>query len=265
MKRRHVCTAGVLSVVLASLACSAPSIASSAQHAAPEPVYQAPDEQGWGKADSLRYLEYIAGDASPDQQLPLLVMIHGMGDRPAKAWMRGLDIGRPMRVIMPEAPMPMGPGFSWFEYHIGVENPPQQLAAGVSTAREQLARAIAVLTKRRPTSGLPVVCGFSQGGMLSFALALTHPELMRLAVPIAGMLPDPLWPTAGPSTKAAPAIRALHGDADTIVPTVHAQLLVKQLQTLGYQVTLSIYPGVGHTISAQMQDEINTLLQSAWP
>lgn len=251
-------------VVWGLLACSPASVATSSKAAAPEIPYQAPDEHGWGSAGTLRYLEYIAGDASPEQALPLLVMIHGMGDRPARSWLQGLDVGKPIRVIMPEAPQAYGPGFSWFEYRIGEDNPPERLAAGIASAREQLATAIEVLTRRRPSLGLPVVCGFSQGGILSYALALDQPSAMRLALPIAGMLPAPLWPMTRAKQARSPMIRALHGERDEIVPTDHDRRLVKRLSDLGYDVQLTTYPDVGHAISAAMQAEINAQLQAAF-
>ena len=52
-------------------------------------------------------------------------------------------------------------------------------------------------------TGKVVVTGFSQGGMLSYALALHHPELIEYALPISGMLPEVLWPTTPPPSAAS--------------------------------------------------------------
>src|SRR5688500_3007749 len=47
------------------------------------PPFQAPDAAGWGRAAGLRYLERCLGGARPDDALPLVIMIHGLGDRPS--------------------------------------------------------------------------------------------------------------------------------------------------------------------------------------
>jgi phospholipase/carboxylesterase len=254
----------LVSTVIASCAPHTPTPSGAAKgeppRAPPPPAnYSAPDTTGWGKAGSLRFLEIIPGGTPRDPRLPMLVMIHGMGDRPHADWLAGFDAGTPVRVIMPRAPTPYFDGFSWFNYTIGGPNDPAALAQGITRAADQLTELLDLLTQQRPTRGRPIVAGFSQGGMLSYALALQHPERMRLALPIAGMLPEPLWPTQSP-TRRVP-IRSLHGDADTIIDIHFARDLQARLNSLGYDASLEEFPGVDHAISPPMQDRINALLR----
>jgi phospholipase/carboxylesterase len=114
--------------------------------------------------------------------------------------------------------------------------------------------------RHRPTRGLPIVAGFSQGGMLSYALALRAPDRLRLAIPIAGELPDPLWPAQPASGKRLP-IRALHGTADVVIEIDGARKLVERMKSLSYDATLREFPGATHTITPEMQAELNTLLR----
>jgi phospholipase/carboxylesterase len=228
----------------------------------PEVIDVLPDAQGWGSAGGLHYLELVRGDARPEEPLPLLILIHGLGDRPRRDWLDVIDVDSgKVRMILPQAPTPYGDGFAWFEYRFRDQDP-DALAQGISEATERLARMLNVLQKQRATRGRAVVCGFSQGGMLSFSLALRHPELIRYAVPISGMLPPQLWPRRLPRGHLVP-LHALHGTADTVVAFDADQKLVTHLRQLGYPAELSVFEGVGHTIAPAMsQDAVSALVRA---
>jgi phospholipase/carboxylesterase len=254
-KARALC---VLACVLGGCDCRPSAVTTSTQDkvARPAPAatsYVAPDAARFGSASGLSFLEHVYG-AAPDARLPMVVLIHGMGDRPRVGWpeVLGSTLKQPVRYILPQAPRPYGSGFSWFDYEIHGVNEPRSLANGIAGACEQLARAIAVLRDHRPTVGRAIVSGFSQGGMLSFALALRHPELVAAAQPISGTLPEPLWPTARPHDANLPSIRALHGMNDTIVPIDGPRRLVARLRELGYDATLEEFPATAHEISPGM-------------
>src|SRR5688572_5985605 len=48
--------------------------------------------------EPLPYVEEVVGDAPADAPLPLLVLIHGRGDRPQRGWLP-LELPVPVRVI----------------------------------------------------------------------------------------------------------------------------------------------------------------------
>jgi phospholipase/carboxylesterase len=269
--------------VLLALACGdgrAEVAASSAQHArsaqrteaaakasgnadAKQVPFQAPDGDGWGRAGDLAYLERVLGGGDAKSPLPMLIMIHGLGDRPRFDWFGGAEsIDTPVRLIMPQAPTPYYDGFAWFPFRAG-GNDPHALGRGIADAADRLARAISVLRERRPTVGRPIIAGFSQGGMLSYALALRSPELCELSHPIAGMLPEPLWPKTKRQGVRFPRIAAMHGDADELVEIEPTRRLTGHLRELGHDVELREYPGVGHSITAAMEAHSVELLNAA--
>jgi phospholipase/carboxylesterase len=225
--------------------------------------FEPPGADGFGRAGKLRYLERCLACPSNEAAVPMAVMIHGLGDAPRYDWFSGADaIDTPLRLILPQAPTPYYDGFAWFPFRAR-DNDPEQLARGIREAAQLLAQAIAVLREHRPTRGLPIVAGFSQGGMLSYALALHHPESVALSHPISGLLPEPLWPKEKRAGVRYPKIAALHGDADDLVPIEPARRLVTHLQTLGYEVELREHPGVGHTITAAMDAQTVELFNRA--
>lgn len=225
---------------------------------APKPV----DTVQYSEAGGLQYLERIVGVAKPNDVLPMIVAIHGLGDRP-EAFSRLLDnCVEPARVILPRGTDPYEGGFSWFASRARSRDV-DKLSDEVTVATDVLARGIAAIAKTRPTRGKPIVTGFSQGGMLTFALAMHHPEIVGTAIPVGGWLPPPMWPKAGPGDASFPKVVALHGTVDAAVPYEPTKLAVEALAGLGYDVTLRSFDGVPHAIPPPVARELTDALQDA--
>jgi phospholipase/carboxylesterase len=204
-------------------------------------------EPVWHDVRGLRVLEVTRGPR--DAKLPAVVILHGRGDVAHTGWIEGFEVQA--RYFFPQAPLPFGDGYSWFHYSAsaGVD----KLAEDIAERAEQLAGAIETLTDDRPTQGKPIVSGFSQGAMLSYALALLHPERIAQAVPVAGLLPQPLYADLPKSGVRYPPIFALHGTEDTLVPFDLDATMVQRLQTKGMHVNLQEYPGVRHSLRPEMR------------
>ena len=209
----------------------------------------------------VHYLEFVTGDADPESELVMIVAIHGLGDRPESFASLLREFKRPARVIVPRALDANEPGWSWFP--IRARDPDVEgLAKGIVRAADTLAPAIAELVELRPTKGKPIVTGFSQGGMLSFTLAVRHGELFSAAYPVGGWLPPPLWPTAKAKPDAPPIV-AFHGDEDKAVALEPTQLAVDELKRQGYAVDFHVYVGVGHKIVPEMFKDLMLELRGA--
>lgn len=217
--------------------------------------------------DHLEFVHVAPGTPSAeapaaDAVLPLIIALHGRGDDP-EGFEHLLD-GLPVhaRVIVPRAFDPLGDeGYSWFPIRARSADV-AALARGIDSAGDRLAVMIAELSKTRPTRGKALVTGFSQGGMLSFALAVDHPDLIAAAVPIGGWLPPPLVPAALPRAP-LPTIVALHGEADVVVPFAPTRESVDALKNQGWPVTLHPFPDVAHQIPPPIRRELYVQLQRA--
>lgn len=210
---------------------------------------------------SPRYIERYtpaarAAGATASTRLPLVVAIHGLGADPEDMLSLLTGIRVPARLVMPQGiyPRPSG-GFSWFATELRAGHPRID-ARQVAGATDRLAALLRSLGPR--TSGRPVVLGFSQGGVLSYTLAARHPDLVGLAIPIAGYLPEAL--ATRPRVTTLPVIHAWHGTADPIVSISLARDTPPALRAQGYDVTLTEMPGVGHTVPAAMRAQITALV-----
>lgn len=217
------------------------------------------------ETSALDYLEIPTAGADPDAKLPLVVAIHGLGDNPESFRLLLDDLPAQARLIVPRAPIPHGAnGFSWFEFHTSDDEAgARELAGGVDAAAGRLAKLLVALQKKHQGPARAIVCGFSQGGMLSFALAAAHPELVAAAVPVAGYLPPPLWPAERPTFRPLPKILALHGEADPLIRLQQAKWTIEALRSNGFPVELRSWPGVRHALPPEVRAELMTAVVRA--
>lgn len=212
------------------------------------------------EAPPLQFVEFTTAGAAADAPLPLVIAVHGLGDRPERFGALLKDLPVPARVIVPRAPTSHGRGFSWFPVRVPVAGPQPGLDEGLRASTQKLAALARHLATARPTLGRPIVTGFSQGGMLSFALAIAHPDVFAAALPIAGALPKSMWPTeGGPTTR----VRAFHGDVDRVIAVDDARDLMRHLTTHGWDATLGTFQGVGHAVPPMMRASLHAELAAA--
>jgi len=197
------------------------------------------------------YVEIVVGDPAPDERLPLIFGIHGLGDRPEMfARLFASEFPIAARLVFPRGLRPEGEGFSWFPIS-GSAIGGEATAEHLRVAGDGIAVLVARLTREHAPAVAPVVFGYSQGGMLSFYLAARHPELVAAVVPIAGFLPRSLVGSKPPAPT-----HAFHGVADTVIPVEAARSTVRAFSELGGTATLVEYPHVGHLIPLAMVREV---------
>ncbi|MET0387893.1 MAG: dienelactone hydrolase family protein [Polyangiales bacterium] len=198
----------------------------------------------------VRYLEHMTGGALPDERVPMIVALHAMGGDPAYFLHLFQSYRRRARLILPYG-QPSGGSYIWYD------SVREDVAAPVVTqATDRIAVALVALVATRPTVGKPLVSGFSQGGIMTFALAITHPETLSAAFPISGILPPALYPSASLSSLTLPPITAFHGASDLAVPIQSARASIAELRRAGYTAELHEYTGVDHATSDEEEDEI---------
>jgi phospholipase/carboxylesterase len=195
--------------------------------------------------EGVETIELFPHDA--DETSPLVVAIHGMGDRPDR-WVDDWRTfpGR-VQIALPRAFDAYGSGFSWFQFRDGMTD--EQFGAEVGAAESRLWKAIAAMAGKRRV----IVTGFSQGGILSFAIASRHPREVVHAFPVSGSCPGPLLPKN--KAPAAPLL-AFHGTADRVLDVKWGREAVAAFKAEGAEAELREYQGVGHTMTAQIHADL---------
>jgi len=192
-------------------------------------------------AADVRVVEVFARGA--DSSSPLVVWVHGRGSNPERLASFWHDFPAKVEVALPQGFHAIGDGWSWFEYTPGMSD--AELARMIGVAEERLWRAIAAVAHGRKV----IVAGFSQGGILAFALAARHAADVAYAFPIAGGLPSLLLPRG--HVPRAPVF-AMHGADDDVIAVALARKTVAAFQADGAVAELREFPGVGHELTPEM-------------
>lgn len=235
----------VLLVVLVLTAChGAPA------REAPRPAREAPAVE-----PALGFVEITTAGAPASARLPTILAIHGLGDTPESfaEIFRGFPV--PARVIAPRAPTPWGEGFAWMTTRVR-DGQEAELAREVDASAARLVALMERVAARRDVQGPLLVTGFSQGGILTYAVTLARPDLVRAAFPLAGLLPESRLPSLPRARPDAPSILAFHGEADVVVPYARDVALVNALHGRGHVVTLRSYPGVRHVLPEPLLEDL---------
>lgn len=208
---------------------------------------------------SLSYIERVTGGADPNEPLPLIVALHGMGDRPERAFDTMYShITTRARVILPRAPTPDGEGFTWFTFRAGVRDD-ATMGAQVAHAADRIDALVVRLSGARPTRGKAIVAGFSQGGVLAYALALRHGAHYQAVIPMASFVPPALISQG--ACAASPQMRAIHGTTDQVIPIAWDRETMTALDRANCPVTLSAVPDLGHESSPVVLDLLDTIVR----
>ena len=186
-------------------------------------------EGGWTDTASGRALVTLPEgyDADDDREWPLLLFLHGAGERgnnldivgvhgPLKERRQGQDL--PFVIVAPQVPA----GGRWT---VG------RVAAAMDTAIE---------TYRIDTDRV-YVTGLSMGGYGTWEVIERMPERFAAAVPICGG-GNPI----GLSAAREVPVWNFHGAMDRVVPIGASVVMVDRLRAAGGDVRFTVYPDAGH-------------------
>jgi phospholipase/carboxylesterase len=142
--------------------------------------------------------------------------------------------------------LPWG-GFAW--YHLGGQ--PGALvpdAASRGAAVELIGGLVAGVAGQTGADPRRVyILGFSQGAILTLALAARAPELLAGVVPLSGYLDPETMPASGPASLNGLPILQMHGTYDDVIPVAAAHMTRDLLGQTGARHEYHEYP-IGHGI-----------------
>lgn len=209
-----------------------------------------PVAEGVAALETVEVLRGVPG-AEAARPLPTVVALHGLGDTP-EAFVHVFD-GHPgpLRVVAVRAPEPHGEGHRWVDPSVAWSTP--AFAEAMAERSDAVAATIRALRADGKIQGRPVVTGFSQGGMVSFAVAGRHPDALAGAVPVGGLMPPGIAPARSRGTT---TVVALHGADDERVPLAGARAATTLLREAGHDTTLQPFEGVGHSIPQPVREAL---------
>lgn len=165
-------------------------------------------------------------------------------------------------MICPQGPleMPIGPetiGYAW--YPMSMRGPPDVDA--ILSAQEKLAEFLDECMRRYPIDPQKLaLLGFSQGGVMSYSLALARPERFAALAVLSSWLPKELLArlTISNAVQSLPAL-VQHGTRDPMIEVDRARNSVEMLRQLRVPLTYREYD-MGHEIRPKSLSELSMWL-----
>ncbi|MGH3055462.1 MAG: alpha/beta hydrolase, partial [Gaiellaceae bacterium] len=207
-------------------------------------------------------LVHTVYEPAGDGPHPTIVALHGWGANAMD--LLGLApylVNGEFLVVCPQGQVevPLGPtvGYGWFPLTMGAPPDPGEFAAGVDAARHF----IDTVVRRYPVdTNKLVVLGFSQGGVIAYALALAAPERFAGLVALSSWFPTSVAQALPPRNRERLATLVHHGSRDDLIDIARGRESVENLRRLQVPVTFREFE-MGHELNADSLAHLSDWLQ----
>jgi len=213
----------------------------------------------------LLYLTVHPDGYRPEEDYPLVIMLHGFGAHMGDLAGLAPYLDRTGYVYAcPNAPLAvqLGPGMAGFAWL-----PPRGTATPQDTEGAQtLLNSFfdEVMAQYRVPPGRAVLLGFSQGGGMTYRCGLERPDLFAGLVVLSGALPNEQeMQSHFPAQRTQPIFLA-HGLQDSMISVERARLARALLEREGYHPRYQEYE-MGHEISQELLLDLASWMHEVLP
>ena len=194
---------------------------------------------------------------------PLLLLLHGYGSNEEDLFSFASELPEEYYVISARAPYDMSFGsYAWYAINFDADENKFSDIPQAQQSRDLIANFINELVANYPIDPSNVtLIGFSQGTILSYAVALSYPEKIQRVVAMSGYLnTEMVKPNFETNNFSNLKIFASHGTVDQVVPVDWARKAAPALTQLGIEIVYKEYP-VGHGVAPQNFYDFKNWLQ----
>ena len=184
---------------------------------------------------------------------PLLLLLHGYGSNEEDLFSFANELPDEYYVISARAPYDlMYNRLAWYAINFDADENKFSDIGQARASRDIIARFIDELVANYAIDSENVtLIGFSQGCILSYAVALSYPEKVQRVVAMSGYWnPEIAVDDYLENDFSQLRIFASHGTVDQVIPVEWARKSIPALQVLGIKVVFKEYM-VGHGVSPQ--------------
>ena len=184
---------------------------------------------------------------------PLIVLLHGAGADERDMITMWRDLPPDFVVVSPRAPFRDGGGYEWYRK--------TSRAADIALSRKIVDLIVEKTVQRFDADPRRVFLGgFSQGGVMTYEVALHAPARFAGAVVLSGSMFPSALAGAPKADLAHDAFFIGHGTADPRIPIAAAASARATLEKLGVPVAFHAYPGMGHATDAAEAHDLSSWL-----
>ena len=184
---------------------------------------------------------------------PLLLLLHGYGSNEEDLFSFANEFPDDYFVVSVRAPFDLQFGsYAWYAINFDADENKFSDLNQARDSRDLIATFIEELIANYPIDSSNItLIGFSQGSILSYAVALSYPEKIQKVGAFSGYLNlDIVSANFEKKSYEKLKIFASHGTVDQVIPVDWARKAKPILDTLGIETTYKEYP-IGHGISPQ--------------
>lgn len=193
---------------------------------------------------------------------PLLLLIHGYGSNEADLFSFADHLPDPFLVVSVRAPQTLGPqSYAWYSINFNDTDGNYSDIPEALIAKEKIMTFLESLKTVLPYDENNVtLLGFSQGTILSYALALSYPEKFKNICALSGYIKAELIS----EPKDENIYKKLnffisHGTQDQVIPIQWSEKAPAYLNALGINNYFKSYPA-GHGVTPQNFNDLNKWL-----
>ncbi|WP_405198825.1 alpha/beta hydrolase [Christiangramia sp. LLG6405-1] len=197
------------------------------------------------------------------ENAPALILLHGYGSDENDLFSFAEEMPEELFIISAKAPYPMQPyGNAWYAIHFDNENGKFSDDIQAIKSRDTIATFIDQVIENYPVDASKInLLGFSQGSILSYAVALTYPEKIDNVIALSGYINKEIFGQDYLKNDLSQlSFYCSHGSADQVIPVEWARRTKPFLENLGVDFTYSEFP-VGHGVAPQNFFELKKWLQ----
>ncbi|MCB4797529.1 alpha/beta hydrolase [Neotamlana laminarinivorans] len=209
-------------------------------------------------------LYHITKPSTLKENAPLLIMFHGYGSDENDLFSFAKELPQELFIISVRAPYPMQPyGNAWYAINFDAEKGKWSDNDQAILSRDLIAKFIDKAVETYPVDKNNVtLLGFSQGCILSFAVALTYPEKIKNVIGLSGYINKDILPEDLEAKNYSNLdIYNSHGSVDQVIPVEWAQQNSPFLKKLNISHKYSEFP-VGHGVAPQNFFELKEWLKT---
>ena len=186
------------------------------------------------------------------EKSPLLLLLHGYGSNEEDLFSFAEHLPAEYFIISARAPYPLPPyGNAWYAITFDSDMNKFSDYAQAIQSRDLIAKFIDELIEHYPIDKDRVsLIGFSQGAILSYAVALTYPEKIDHILALSGYLNTDIIGDIDKEKISKLRFYISHGSVDQVIPVEWARKAPEYLKNLGLGAEYHEYP-VGHGVAPQ--------------
>ncbi|TBN04366.1 alpha/beta fold hydrolase [Hyunsoonleella flava] len=208
-------------------------------------------------------LDYVMRPSNIEESAPLLIMLHGYGSDENDLFSFANELPEELLIVSARAPYSMQPfGNAWYAINFDAEKGKWNDNVQAKQSVDLISRFIdEIVAKYDAEKDNVTLLGFSQGTILSYAVALTYPQKAKNIVALSGYINQDILPEdLNKEDYSHLDFYCSHGSLDQVIPPDWARQTQPFLNTLQIKNVYSEFP-VGHGVAPQNFYEFKEWLQ----